>query len=65
MWIVKNGARTHPCDQFYDRLVLEPEMDKNRAHLGFLSILCDQFYDRLVLQPEMGSNLIWASTLVT
>ena len=29
MWIVKNRAHTRPCDQFYDRLVLEPEMGSN------------------------------------
>ena len=29
MWIIENGAQMRPCDQFYDRLVLEPEMGSN------------------------------------
>ena len=29
MWIVENGAQMRLCDQFYDRLVLEPEMESN------------------------------------
>ena len=34
MWIVENGARTYPCDQFYDILVLEPEMGSNFSWTG-------------------------------
>ena len=34
MWIVKNGVRTRPCDQFYDRLVLKPEMGSNFSWTG-------------------------------
>ena len=34
MWIVENRARTRPCDQFYDRLVLEPKIDSTFCWTG-------------------------------
>ena len=34
MWIVENEARTRPCDKFYYRLVLKPEMGSNFSWTG-------------------------------